>query len=359
MNSAYGLVLATALAAVTFATGCAQQGEAAPNATQPAVEDGSSIPVEVVAPARRDMLATYTGTATLEAEADADIIAKVGGEVLSVLVEEGDRVKNNQLLARLDDRQLRLQAAQARATLAKAQRDYARQVELHDKGLVARGAFEGLKFDLDNLQAAHDLARLSLSHTEIRAPFAGIITQRHIRVGQTVQAGASMLRVTDPTPLKASVFVPERELARLQIGQRAGVQIDALAGKQFPATVTLVAPIVDAATATFKVTLEVDDAGGELKPGMFARVGIVFDRRTGALTIPRSALVENDDVRAVFVIEAGKARQRALTTGLTNGGDIEVLAGLSGGEQVVAVGQNGLKDGASVRIVSLESSASR
>ncbi|HRX90659.1 MAG TPA: hypothetical protein P5528_14565, partial [Steroidobacteraceae bacterium] len=77
------------------------------------------------------------------------------------------------------------------------------------------------------------------------------------------------------------------------------------------------------------------------------------------LTIPRSALVENDDVRAVFVIEAGKARQRALTTGLTNGGDIEVLAGLSGGEQVVAVGQNGLKDGASVRIVSLESSASR
>ncbi len=360
MKSAHRFALAAALAAAAaFASGCTPDGKAAPNATQPAVEDGSSIPVEIVVPARRDMLATYTGTATLEAEADAEVVAKVGGEVLSVLVEEGDRVKADQLLARLDDRQLRLQAAQAQAALAKAQRDYARQVELHDKGLVARGAFEGLKFDLDNLRAAHDLTRLSLSYTAIRAPFAGVVTQRHIRVGQTVQVGASLLRVTDPTPLKASVFVPERELARLQVGQRAGVQIDALAGKLFPATVTLVAPIVDAATATFKVTLEVDDANGELKPGMFARVGIVFDRRAGALTIPRTALVENDDVRAVFVVEAGTARQRTLTTGLTNGGDIEVLAGLSGGEQVVAVGQNGLKDGASVRIVSLEPGTSR
>ncbi|MBK6599211.1 MAG: efflux RND transporter periplasmic adaptor subunit [Proteobacteria bacterium] len=284
---------------------------------------------------------------------------KWAGKALRLLVEEGDVVKSNQLLATLDDRQLRLQAAQARAALAKAQRDYQRQVELHEKGLVARGAFEGLKFDLDNLRAAHELARLSLSYTEIRAPFAGIIATRSIRVGQTVPVGAALLRVTDPTPLKASVFIPERELSRLQVGQPAGIQVDALADKRFLGKVTLVSPTVDAATATFKVTLEVDDPSGELKPGMFARVGIVFDRRADALTIPRAALVENDDVRSVFIVAADKARQRTLTTGLTNGGDIEVLAGLDGSEQVVTVGQNGLKDGNAVRVVTLDVDAAR
>ena len=112
----------------------------------------------------------YSGTATLEAEADAEIIAKVGGEVRRILVEEGDHVKSGQVLAVLDDRQLRLQAAQTRAALAKAERDFNRQVELHQKGLVSAGAFEGLKYDLDNQRAADDLASLSLSYSEIRAP---------------------------------------------------------------------------------------------------------------------------------------------------------------------------------------------
>ena len=357
MTSTKSLALAAVSIASLVMTGCAQQGEAS-TSTDTAL-DAAAIPVEVINPTRRDMLATYTGTATLAAEADAEVIAKVGGEVLRVLVEEGDSVKADQILAMLDDRQLRLQVAQARAALAKAQRDYARQVELHDKGLVARGAFEGLKYDLDSLRAAHDLARLSLSYTEIRAPFAGLISQRHIRVGQTVQAGTALLRVTDPTPLKASVFVPERELSRLAVGQQAGIQIDALAGRTFLAKVTLVAPTVDATTATFKVTLEVDDPSGALKPGMFARVGIVFDRRADALTIPRAALVENDAVQAVFVVENNKARQRTLTTGLANGADIEVLDGLNGSEQIVAVGQNGLKDGNRVRVVSLDTNSGR
>ena len=132
------------------------------------------------------MLAMYSGTATLEAEADAEIIAKVGGEVRRILVEEGDRVKAGQVLAILDDRQLRLQAAQTRAALAKAERDFNRQVELHEKGLVSAGAFEDLKYDLDNQRAANDIASLSLSYSEIRAPFAGIVSERHVKLGQEI-----------------------------------------------------------------------------------------------------------------------------------------------------------------------------
>jgi membrane fusion protein (multidrug efflux system) len=352
------LIRAAAVLALALSiSGCANDGVAgdkpAPEKDPKAAAE-AAIPVEVAQPERGEMLAMYSGTATLGAEADAEVIAKVGGEVRRLFVEEGDRVKAGQVLAQLDDRQLRLQAAQTRAALAKAERDFNRQVELHDKGLVSAGAFEGLKYDLDNQRAADDLARLNLSYSEIRAPFAGIVSMRHVKMGQEIAVGAKVFRVTDPTPLKASVFVPERELARLKPGQSATIAVDALAGRAFPAIVKLVSPTVDAATATFKVTLEVNDPEGDLKPGMFSRVGIVFERRTDSLTIPRVALIDTDGSANVFVVNAGKAEQRPVKTGLSNAGKVEVIEGLTGTEQIVVVGQNGLKNGNPVRVVSLE-----
>jgi membrane fusion protein (multidrug efflux system) len=336
------------VAGLLAACSSATPGTADKGATAPA------IPVEVATATRGEMLARYTGTATLEAEADAEVIARVGGEVVRVLVEEGDSVREGQLLAVLDGRQLRLEEAQARAQLAKAERDYRRQLELHEKGLVSAGAFDGLKFDFENLRAAHDLAELQLSYTEIRAPFAGLVATRHLKVGQNVAQGAKTFRITDPTPLKASVFVPERELSRLAPGQNAVAQIDALGSRTFPARVTLVSPAIDPATATFKVTLEIGDAKGELKPGMFARVGIVFERKPAALQVPRVALLEADGAASVFIVKEGKAQQRSVTTGLADGSNIEVTQGVEAGDAVVIVGQNGLKSGNAVRVVSLE-----
>jgi len=352
------LVIRGAILALTLAVaGCAKNVAADKSTEGKDAKADAAIPVEVTAPVRGEMLAMYSGTATLEAEADAEVLAKVGGEVRRLYVEEGDRVKAGQVLAQLDDRQLRLQAAQTRAALAKSERDFKRQLELHDKGLVSAGAFEGLKYDLDNQRAADDLASLNLSYSEIRAPFAGIVSARHIKVGQEIAIGSKLFRITDPTPLKASVYVPERELARLKPGQSANIAVDALAGRTFPAVVKLVSPTVDAATATFKVTLEVDDPAGELKPGMFSRVGIVFERRADTLTIPRVALIDSDGSANIFVVAGGKAVQRAIKTGLSNAGKVEVTEGLAGGEQVVVVGQNGLKDGNPVRVVSLEQTA--
>ena len=357
----YKSLLRVAVMALALAiTACAEDGVAGDKTAQEkdakALAD-SAIPVEVAKPVRGEMLAMYSGTATLEAEADAKIVAKVGGEVRRILVEEGDHVAAGQVLAVLDDRQLKLQAAQTRAALAKAERDFNRQVELHEKGLVSAGAFEGLKYDLDNQRALDDIARLNLSYAEIRAPFAGIVSERNVKLGQEIAVGIAMFRVTDPTPLKAAVYVPERELARLKTGQSASISVDALAGRSFPAIVKLVAPTVDATTATFKVTLEVNDPKGDLKPGMFSRVGIVFERRGDALTIPRIALLDTDGSSNVFVVAKGKAEQRTIKTGLSNAGKIEVTEGLTGTEQVVVVGQNGLKDGNPVRVVSLEQTA--
>jgi membrane fusion protein, multidrug efflux system len=347
------LLAAVAAGSLTLLlSGCGSSG-ASPAIPEPTDADDASIPVEVASPLRGEMRATYSGTATLEAEADAEVVAKVQGELQKLLVEEGDRVRAGELLAMLDGRQLRLEVAQVGAELAKLERDYRRQIELNEKGLVAAGAFEGLKYDLDTLRAKRDLAHLQLSYTEIRAPFAGVVATRNVRVGQTVQPGVAMFRITDPSPLKAQVFVPERELQRLRTGQPAAVHADAIAGRTFPARVSLVSPTVDARTATFKVTIEVEDAGALLKPGMFARIGIVFERKQEALQIPRVALVETDGEQSVFVVHKGLARQRSVTTGLSDAGNIEITDGIGEGEQVVIVGQSGLKDGNKVRVVAL------
>ena len=350
------LSAAVLAAAIGFTlAGCGNSDASQKDDTANAAE--SAIPVEIARPARKELLATYSGTATLEAEADAEVIAKVQGEVQRLLVEEGDRVTAGQLLATLDGRQLRLEATQAGAELAKLERDYRRQVELNQKGLVAAGAFEGLRYDLESLRARHEMAELQLSYTQIRAPFAGVIAARQIKLGQAVQPNAALFRITDPSPLKAHVFVPERELKRLKPGQTASVQVDAVAGKTFLAKVTLVSPTIDTRTATFKTTVEIDDASGELRPGMFARVGIVFERKQQALQIPRVALVETDGERSVFVVQDGVARQKSVDTGLSDAGNIEITEGLAGDEQVVIVGQSGLKDGNKVRVVTLQADA--
>ena len=345
-----------ALAALSALVAACAQSDATPAEPGKKPDDKlvqSAVPVEIVVPTRGEMQSIYTGTATLEAEADAEVVARVGGQVERLYVEEGALVRAGQILASLDARQLRLQALQARAQLAKLERDYQRQLELSQKGLIAASAIDGLRYDLDNLRANKDLAQLQLAYTDIRAPFAGVIAERRVKIGQNLQPGVVAFRVTNPTPLRAAVFVPERELRRLQVGQLASATVDALPGRTFPARVQLVAPTVDAGSATFKVTLTLTDPKSELKPGMFARLGIVFERKAQAVSIPRVALVEGEDRPRIFLVADGKAKSQLVQLGLSAGARVELLTPLPANSQVVVVGQNGLKDGNPVKVVSL------
>lgn len=333
--------------------GCQRAG---PDASDPGeAEEGEdetpAIPVEVAGVDRGDVYATYTGTAPLEAFGEAEVIAKVGGEVRELLVEEGDVVRAGDVLARLDGDRLRLELKQSEANLRKLERDYKRNIELHEKGLVSPGAFENIKYDLDALKAAYELARLQLSYTEIRAPIDGVISERYIKVGNTIAANEPTYHLSDLDPLIAYLHVPEREYKKLAAGQIAGIQVDALGKQIFSGLVSRVSPVVDPDTGTFKVTIEINDEEGRLKPGMFGRINIVHDKHVGALQVPRSAIVEDADEMIVFVVEDTSAHRRVVRTGYGSAGQIEILEGLDGSEQIVVVGQSGLRDGAKVEIV--------
>jgi membrane fusion protein (multidrug efflux system) len=314
-------------------------------------EVGTTVPVEVQALRRAEIVAVYSGTASIEAHEEAEVVAKVGGEVRQILVEEGDTVQTGQLLARLDGDRLRLEVAQTEANLRKLERDYKRQLELSEKGLVAKGTAENAKFDLDALRAAYDRARLELSYTEIRAPISGVISTRYIKLGNTIAPNAPTFRVTDLDPLVAYVHIPEKEFRKLAPRQTADVVVDALGGERFTGVISRISPTVDPKSGTFRARVEVPDPTRRLKPGMFARVNIVYERRENALQLPRAAVIDADGTQSVFVVANGKAEQRTVRTGLANSGWLEVVEGLDGSEQIVVVGQAGLKSGSAVKVV--------
>jgi membrane fusion protein, multidrug efflux system len=319
----------------------------------------TTVPVEVQPVRRAAMVAVYSGTAPIEAHDEAEVVAKVGGEVRQIYVEEGDNVAAGQILARLDGDRLRLEAAEAQAKLRKLERDVTRFKELSQKGLVAKNELENAEFDLDALRASYERTRLELSYTEIRAPIAGVISARHIKVGNTISANSQgradpTFRVTDLDPLVAYVHIPEKEFRKLAPGQAAEVVVDALGGTRFAATIAFISPTVDPQTGTFRARLEVPDSSQRLKPGMFARVNIVYERRENALQVPRNAILDSDGAQSVFVVAGGKAEQRKIVPGLINGGWVEVKEGLTGDERIVVVGQGGLKSGTLVKVVDTE-----
>lgn len=314
-------------------------------------EESPPIPVETELPTRGDVYAMYTGTAPIEAYAEADVIAKVDGEVRELLVEEGDEVVKGQILARLDGDRLRLELNESQANLRKLQRSYERNVDLKSKGLISDGDFEKIKFEMEALEASYNLASLELDYTQIRAPIDGVIAERYVKLGNTISIGEPAFRVTGLDPLVAYLHVPEREYRHIEAGQPVGIQIDALSDDPIVAAVSRVSPIVDPQTGTFKITIEIFDKDRRIKPGMFGRISVVYDVHENALQIPRSSLVEETDTMSVFVVEDGAAVRKVVTTGYGNKGMIEITSGIKDGELVVTVGQVSLKQDSKVTVI--------
>lgn len=344
-------VIWPAAAFVAFSLAGCSGDKPAETAESETKDGGPAIPVEVARPSRGDIYATYTGTAPIEAYQDANVIAKVGGELVEILVEEGDDVRADTVLARLDGDRLRLEVARIEADLQKLRRDHQRNVDLKDRSLISAGDFEKIQFEMEALDAAYKLAMLELSYTEIKAPIDGVISERFVKTGNTLEANTPLFQITSLEPLVSYVHVPEREYRRLEPGQSANIEIDALAGEAFTGTIARISPVVDPDTGTFKITVEVSDPSRRLKPGMFGRVTIVHDKHENALRIPRNAIIEDGGAMVVFVVENGEAKRRNISVGYSENGMVEIVDGLNDDEVFVVVGQTGLKDGSRVSII--------
>lgn len=309
------------------------------------------VPVEVAPVVRRNVEASYTGTASLEAPEEAQVVAKTSGVLLELMVEEGDQVKAGQVLARLDADRTRLEVQRAEATLRKLQAEFARSKELFERKLVAADAHERLRFDVATQKAAWDLAKLELSYTQIVAPIDGVVAQRMVKRGNLIQLNQTLFRIVGSERLEAVLNVPEREMRTLRDGLKVSLIVDAIPGQRFEGVIDRVSPVIDSATGTFRTTASFTGHEGMLKPGMFGRISVVYERREDALAVPRIALLEDESEPAVFVVREGLVKHTLVGLGHVNGEYAEITAGLEEGDQVVTAGKVAVRDGTKVNII--------
>lgn len=328
----------------------AQQGKADAAAAVDGKKAETTVPVETAQVAKRPIQASYNGTASLEAPNEAQVVAKTSGVLLKLLVEEGDQVRAGQVLAKIDPERPRLEVQRSEALLRKLEAEMNRSKELYDRKLVAADIYEKIRFDVATQKAAYDMARLELSYTDIVAPIDGVIASRSVKVGNLIQLNSSLFRLVDAEQLEAVLNVPERELATMKKGAAVAMQVDALPGKTFTGTISRVSPVVDAGSGTFRVTcaFESQDA---LKPGMFGRIGVVYDQRADALTVPRAALLEDQGETAVFAVRDNTAVRVPVQVGYLSGDLAEIRSGLNEGESVVTAGKITLRDGTKVEVL--------
>jgi membrane fusion protein, multidrug efflux system len=323
-----------------------------------------------VATARRgELVATLALSGSLKAVDSAVIKAKVASEVRDVLVREGDAVKAGQLLARLDDTEVRWRVRQAedQAAAAKAQVEVALRQQANNKALVEQGfisqtALEtsvsnaaGAQATLQAALAAAEITRKAVRDTEIRAPLAGLVSQRFVQPGERVAVDARLLEIVDLSRLELEVAVAPEDVVALRVGQAARVVVDGVA-EPVAATVARINPATQAGTRAVLAYLAVEPRPG-LRQGLFARAVIDLQRRD-ALVVPQSA-VRFDQARPMVTrVADGRARPVDVQLGARGEADfdgrsetaVEVLAGVQAGDVVLRGSVGVLRDGTAVRL---------
>lgn len=349
--SASVLVRACALVgALCTVSACGPMGQA--DASDRGADEGDeeiATPVVTGRVGRGEISAQIRATSTIEAERMVTVHAESTGRITALGIEEGDVVKEGQVLARVRQDLQRSGLDRASTSLAKAERDLEIVRKLQASGAVSQA-------ELDQAELAYDTATIDVrdrkrdvGNTRVVAPFSGTITQRFVSEGAFVSTGAQLLSVVDFDTLVARVFVPEKELDRLRVGQDAEVAGKAAQGRKGTGKLVRIAPVVDATTGTVKITIALPPAlvGGEagFLPGMYAEVTLITETRPRATLVPKPALVYDEEVPYLFVVDGERVKRVKVELGLTDRDHAEVVSGIDAGQEIVLAGHAGLKDG--------------
>jgi RND family efflux transporter MFP subunit len=335
--------------------------------------------VEVVVPELADITERVSLIGSLRAKHRVEVTPKFSGRVLEIAVDRGDVVRTGQVIARLEDDELLQQVRSAEASLqvaraSQSQREAElksvrvaldRYRDLEKDGVVSSQQLEQAQTGVEVSEAQANLAkaqvvqaeaqleelRIRLGQTDILSPLTGAVAQRYVHPGALVSVSTPIVLVLDLARLVTVINVPERDIDKVQVGNPARIIVDAIGGEEFEGQVVRISPLLDSQTRTAQVEIELPNPSGRLKAEMFARVDLNLTTQREALLIPRDALVYRSNRPGVFVVETNVVRFQPIETGLTEGGRIEVLAGLTEKETVVTRGANLLKNGDSVEVV--------
>lgn len=308
---------------------------------------------------RSEQLAlTQVRTGTLHARRTVRLHSQEEGRILALPVFEGDRVAAGDLLVRLDDRLLRAEINKAQANLRQASDDLARIKRLAGRQLVSADELSRAETQLRVAESEVSLLQTRLGYTEIRAPFAGIVSRRSVEPGDAVPRFAHLLTLIDPQSLITQVSVSELLLPSLQQDKAVEVSIDALGETHYTGRIERIHPTVDPQTRQGIVEIVLDPVPPGAQAGQLCRVylpGEIAARRL----IPLAALRRDQEGDYVYVIDAEQtARRTPVRSGRAFADDIEILAGLNDGDRVITRGFIDITDGKAVQVIDPNSRSS-
>jgi membrane fusion protein, multidrug efflux system len=323
--------------------------------------------VELGAAKRGDVAAHLTVVGNLIGLQTVDVAPRTGGRLLSVSVQLGDAVRRGQVIARVEDREIVEQVNQAeasmnvsRATIRQREADlkvaelnFDRSKNLFARQLLAKQALDDAEsrylaavaqLDLSKAQQSQNEARLqelkfNLNNTIITSPVDGFIGRRNVDPGAMVNTNTAIASVVDISRLKLVVNVVEKDLRMVNAGDVGVVEVDAYPGEKFNGRIARVAPVLDPATRTAPIEIEIPNGGNRLKPGMYARISLTVEERKNTLVAPKNAIIDFENKRGVWQPNAdNRAQFVPVTLGIEGPETIEITSGLKEGDRFVTTG---------------------
>lgn len=298
--------------------------------------------VRVVSVEARQRIATEEVIGTVRARLRAVIEAKVSGRLDQMLVVPGQQLKQGELLASVDAREVRARYDQAVAVRQQAEADLKRLTSLHSQNILSQSEFDTAQAKAHVAIASVAEAETMLGYTKVTAPFDGVITRKHADVGDLASPGKPLLEMEDARFLRLEADVPEAVIGRIALQDKLPVRITALE-RELEGVVSEISPAADPGSRTFLVKLDLPSTPG-LRAGQFGRAAMPVGEAV-SLRVPTSAVVQRGQMEMIFVADNGRAHLRLVKTGKRIGNEVELVSGANSGEKVVIEGAAGLVEG--------------
>jgi membrane fusion protein (multidrug efflux system) len=324
-----------------------QQTAAAPSGPP----GGFAMPVEAAKVSVETVVQSIPAVGSLRSAESVVISSEVAGRVSKLNVNEGTAVTKGTVLVEISSEVYEAELAQAEARLTLSRRNYDRALELQKQGAGTVRALDEASSNLRNDQAALELAKAYLGKTKVVAPFDGVLGLRKISVGAYVEAGTAIVNLEAINPVKVDFRIPEVSLANLYVGQAVDVSLAAFRGKTFHGEVIAIDPAADMMGRSIMVRAQIPNPDGQLKPGLFAQVNLIVEKRNDAKLVPERALMPVGDNQFVYKIVEGKATRTQVRIGIRQEGRVEIVEGLGPEDSVVTDGQIKLADGMPVMVL--------
>lgn len=326
------------------------QTSSAPRNAEKKNSGAAPLPVYTVRIESRLLQERVTATGSIAADESVELVSEIAGKVTAMAFDEGSRVKQGEVLLKLEDAELAAQLARAvsRVELARAQAE--RQRQLVAAGGTSRADLDAAESEVHVLESEVELARALLAKTEIRAPFDGVVGLRYVSVGANITPATRIATLQKIDTIKVEFSLAERHLDRVQPDAEVRIRVTGIA-EPFGGKIYAIEPRIDPATRTLRLRARADNPGGKALPGGFATVEMPLREIPNALLVPADAIVVGLNEQTVYVLENGRAQPRKVETGLRLAREVQIVSGLEPGAIVITSGQLQLRPGVAVEAV--------